>query len=183
MAEIFPHRILLSKSYLKFKDLDEETKELISDLEASIQNFSGDKSSIKYKALLKKSEIIGQHIYINFVDDSEVEVTIEQTEEKLDNIDEMLLKSASKAPQHEPEPEPQPTPQPQAHPTFSDNNEKALYLLYMAGIRKDITRDILKQYKFDIGFWTPLGKYGTGWIGNYKLARRNIDENFTLIKK
>ncbi len=173
-VEELPHRLIQTSSKLTYKDFDEDIKQMIVDFEAEYSEYlSEDPDKEKYKALIEKSNNIGEYIYINYVlHNDTMEYTVEELEDDNDKIDDLIRALAISAPLMLDSYEPQ------------GKNELALHSIWLDDIRVDITKKLLEQYGFNLGFTTPLGKYGCT-CGRYRLKRENSDDGFKLsiIKK
>ncbi len=164
-----PHRLIQTSSKLTYKDFDEEIKQMIVDFEGEYSEYLNEApDKEKFKALVEKSNNIGEYIYINYVlHNDTMEYTVEELEEDNDKMDDIIKALANSAPLMKDNYQPE------------GRCETALHKLWTDDIRVDITKKILEQYGFNLGFTTPLGKYGCT-CGRYRLKRENSDDGFKL---
>lgn len=168
--EELPHRIIQGSKSLKYKELDSDVKKMIADLEAEYNEYlSSSPDDSIFSILLQKSDNIGEYIYLNYVDHGqEIDYDIEELEEDNNELEESIIKSlvSSKAiniDNYKPE----------------TKNEQVLHNLWLSDRRDNLTRANLGEAGFDIGFWSPLGKFYCN-VGRYRLERQSDSRGYKL---
>ncbi len=172
VIENLPHRVIQTSKSIKYKDLDQDIKQTISDFELEYSEYLSTSPDINtdpaYAVLLQKSDNIGEYIYLNYVEhNDEVEYDIEELEDDNEKLDDVIKNIASSSAINVGNYEPQ------------SNDEKVLHKMWLADKRYNITKTQLGEEGFDIGFFTPLGKYSCT-IGRYRLERTTTSEWYRL---